>query len=138
TSSPACASGSAATPPTAPRPMITTSVFGRSLGIVPTLVIDARARGPLAGEHRVVVGGLVRGRRPSTEPLVVRGHRNAHARIADEVPSGEVHIAAVVRVAERALNRVREHQAEEGGGAWREARAYVALEVAQHRVLIRG
>src|SRR5882672_6118380 len=48
TSRPARASGSAATPPTAPRPTMTTSVFLRSMAMVATFF----------REHRFVVGRL--------------------------------------------------------------------------------
>src|SRR5205085_12680502 len=53
TSRPARASGSAATPPTAPRPTMTTSVFLRSMAM------DAAFH----GEHRVLVGRPAHGLR---------------------------------------------------------------------------
>src|SRR5215468_9731644 len=51
TSAPARASGKAATPPTAPSPTMTTSVFLRSMAMVASL------RAALRGEHRLLIGG---------------------------------------------------------------------------------
>src|SRR6202043_1174202 len=62
TSRPACASGSAATPPAAPRPMITTSV---SLSLIAICHLQLGACSHISDtllvalEHRVVVGRLV-------------------------------------------------------------------------------
>ena len=65
-------------------------------------------------------------------------HRETNTWIADQIPSGEVRVAAVVRIAERALNRVREHEVEERGRVRRKARDRIAFDVAQKFVLIGG
>src|SRR5262249_55257224 len=68
--------------------------------------------------------------------LVGGGDHRAHARIADEIPADEVRVAAVVRIAERALMRVVEHKREERGGAAGEPGSGTGLDVDQHRILI--
>src|SRR5882757_7772164 len=80
TSRPARARGSAATPPTAPRPMITTSVFLRSVAMTAAF----------QREHRIVVGRRANGLRLGAHALVILTDRNADARIADQVPADEV------------------------------------------------
>src|SRR6516165_7207247 len=127
TSSPDCVSGRAATPPTAPRPTITTSVFFRS---VATAAAFHR-------EHFVVVRGLTDCRRPHFHPLLVFADRHADARIANQVPSHKIRIAAVVRVAEGALDRVRPDHFEEDRGVRLEAGGDVLFYVQQHSILIR-
>ena len=79
-------------------------------------------------EHRVVVGR-------STDRFCRRGHAliggrhvEADTRIANEIPANEVRVAAVCRIAERALYRVRAHE--------REKRRL--LERGEHRVLLGG
>src|SRR5213076_2481585 len=89
TSRPACVSGSTATPPAAPRPMITTSVFFRSAAI-----------GAALPEHREVVGGAMVRRDLRAHLLFRGGDRRSHAWIADQVPADESGVAAVVRIAE--------------------------------------
>src|SRR5215813_4885028 len=97
TSRPARASGSAATPPAAPSPMMTTSVFLRLMAMA----------APFDRERHVVIDRLAYGLRAHRHTLVVGAHRQADAGIADEIPADEVGVAAVIRIAERALNRVR-------------------------------
>src|SRR5262245_32766172 len=137
TSSPACASGSAATPPTAPSPMMTTSVFLSSVAIVSASVIERCARGPPPGEHPVVVGGHVSRCRPRVQLLLVAGDGQANAWIAHEIPSHEVRIAPVIGVAECPLNRVGENQVEECRGLW-ESRGGIAFDLSEDGVLIGG
>src|ERR1700694_215702 len=76
TSSPAGASGSAATPPTAPSPIMTTSVFLRSMAM----------SAPRHGEHRLVIGRLA-DRLRRRHALLVLADRHAQARISDQFPA---------------------------------------------------
>src|SRR5204862_15693 len=124
--SPACASGSAATPPAAPSPMMTTSV---SL----SLVVTGRLRERLV----VVRGAMIRFQLLVLERLLVGGgdHR-PHTRIADQIPADEIGVAAIVRIAEGALVRVAQHHREERRGAAGESGGGAGLDVDQHRVLI--
>src|SRR5688572_8545967 len=133
TSSPACASGRAATPPAAPRPTMTTSVRRRSTGMIVAVGSQSRARRLLLREHGEVVRRLMRRGRPCVEALIARRHGQADARVADEIPAYEIGVAAVVRVAERALNRVRQQEVEEDPRA-REARRRTRLELQQNGV----
>src|SRR6185436_8111238 len=123
TSRPACASGSAAMPPAAPRPMITTSV---SLSLVAIRLrpfpVQASARHVLRrrfGERVGVVRGFaIRLELALLELLLFGGaHHRANAWVGDEIPADEVRVAAVVRIAERALQGVVEHEREECGGS---------------------
>src|SRR5262245_15358807 len=149
TSRPACASGSAATPPAAPSPMMTTSMslsrVAMSHPCLPVRIEGAEVRRTaLAGARRrlgeriVVVRRLViRLQLTLLEPLLIDGgDHGAHAGITDEIPADEVRVAAVVRIAERALMRVAEHQREEGGGAAGESSRRTGLDVDEHRILI--
>src|SRR4029077_19802554 len=77
TSSPACVSGSAATPPTAPRPTITTSVFLRLVAM--TAALDR--------EHSIVVSRFPDGCRLNLHALLVIADRHANPGITDQVPS---------------------------------------------------
>src|SRR5438132_7214170 len=97
TSSPARASGRQATPPAAPRPMITTLVFFRVAGISDFAFV----------EHAVIVGGFAARLRLHIHALEIGGHRDAGAGITDQIPSDEVFIAAVKGIGERSLNRMR-------------------------------
>src|SRR5215475_9812604 len=106
TSRPARASGSAATPPTAPRPTMTTSVFLRLMAMA----------APFDRERHVVVGRLANRFRSRRHALVVGAHRQADAGIADEIPTYEVGVAAIIGIAERALNGVRADEIEECRG----------------------
>src|SRR3954468_22935035 len=89
-------------------------------------------RGP--GECLVVVSGLViRFQLASFELLLIGGrHHRANTGVADNIPADEVPVAAVVRVTECALMRVREDQREERGGAGREAGCRAALHIDQN------
>src|SRR5215831_15228912 len=69
TSRPARASGSAATPPTAPNPTMTTSVFLRLMAMA----------APFDRERHVVIGRLANRFRPCRHALVVGAHRKADA-----------------------------------------------------------
>src|SRR6267378_6897729 len=118
---PACASGSAATPPAAPTPTMTTSV---SLSLVAMVVSFSKARGapppPLAVFDEVVFVRrlVIRLQRLRLEAFLIRRrHHRADARIGDQIPADEVRVAAVVRIAERALMGVAEHHGEERSGA---------------------
>src|SRR6185295_1981980 len=111
TSMPACAIGSAATPPVAPRPMITTSVSLSRVAMDVLEIIMAPRRGLV--EHRVVVRRLVIGLERDAHLLLVGGDDRPHAGIAEEIPADEVVVAAVERIAERALDGVRAHEREE-------------------------
>src|SRR6266508_768025 len=77
TSRPACANGSAATPPTAPMPMMTTSVGFRLVAI----------HGLRFREHEVVVRRLVIPRCRRRHVLLGSCHIEAHARVANQIPS---------------------------------------------------
>ena len=57
--------------------------------------------------------------RALAEPLLVRRDREPDARVAYQVPADEPAVAAVVRIAERPLQRVVQHQVEERGGSRR-------------------
>src|SRR5215510_3522964 len=126
TSSPARASGSAATPPTAPMPTMTTSVFLRLMAMT----------APFDRERHVVIGRLANGLRSHRHALVVSAHRQADAGIADEIPTHEVGVAAIIGIAERALNGVRADEIEECRGVGRKAGGDVLLKVSEHRVLV--
>src|SRR5215831_1572952 len=80
TSRPARASGKAPTPPTAPSPTMTTSVFLRSMAMVASL------RAALTREHRFLVGGVAH-RLRRTHALLLRVDRHPQARIADQIPA---------------------------------------------------
>src|SRR5215467_7065388 len=126
TSSPAWASGRAATPPTAPSPTITTSVFLRFVAIAASFL----------REHLEVVRRPAIGRRLHAHALVVLGDRQTNPRVADQVPANEVCVTTIVRIAEHALDRMRPDQVEEGGRGWRKALGDVFLHIAQHGVLV--
>src|SRR5690349_3040033 len=98
TSMPACASGSAATPPAAPMPTMTTSVSFSLVGIAHLVIGVGAAADARLVEGLVVVGGaMVRLQLAGFErALIARGDHRAHARVADQVPAGEVRVAAVI------------------------------------------
>src|SRR5215471_5240012 len=93
TSSPARASGNAATPPTAPSSTMTTSVFLRSMAM-----IAARGAAALHGEHCIVIGRSA-DRRRRAQALLVFADGHPDARIADQVPANEIRVAAVIGIA---------------------------------------
>src|SRR5690349_1229136 len=128
TSKPAAASGSTATPPAPPKPTTTTSA--RS-----SLVAIALSRGRVLVELRVIVGGAERGLELGVHALLFGRHRQAQTRIADELPADEVLIAAVARIAERAFERVPEHELEERARRRREPGHAIAFEIADELVL---
>src|SRR5262245_51661751 len=109
---PARVSGSAATPPTAPMPTITTSVSGSLVGMAISMWMAADRRFVEALE---VVGGLVIWLQLSLLHglLVGSGDAGLSARVANQVPPDEVRVPAVVRIAERPLPRVIQHHREE-------------------------
>src|SRR5262245_13946528 len=84
-SRPSRASGSAATPPTAPRPMMTTSVFLRSMAMAATF----------HREHWIVVSGLPDQLCAHAHALLVLGDRQTDAGVADQIPADEIRVAAV-------------------------------------------
>src|SRR5262245_23237769 len=102
TSRPARASGSAATPPTAPRPTMTTSVFLRLMAMA----------APFDRERHIVIGRLANRLRPGRHALVIGADGEPDAGIANQIPADEIGVAAVVGIAERALNGVRAQQRE--------------------------
>src|SRR5262245_45300053 len=149
-SMPAWAIGSAATPPAAPRPMMTTSV---SLSRVAMSVVagtrgSAFARLALRRdtavviqrgafhEHRVVVGRLVIRLDGDAHPLLVGGDDRSDAGIADQVPANEIRVAAVERIAERALDGVRADKVEEARRTSRQPLGLAGLNLLQHGVLV--
>src|SRR6476646_10148815 len=80
TSRPARASGSAATPPTAPNPTMTTSVFLRSMAMAASL------GSAVHGEAGVGIGGGALGLGARLHALLVGGDRKPDAGIADQIP----------------------------------------------------
>src|SRR5882672_4833920 len=50
--------------------------------------------------------------------LFGRGHHGSDAGIADQIPADEIRVATVVRIPERALMRVRQHEPKEHRGAF--------------------
>src|SRR5262245_60810764 len=126
TSSPARASGSAATPPTAPRPTMTTSVFLRLMAMA----------APFDRERHIVIGRLANGLRPRRHALVLGADGKPDTGIADEIPANEIGVAAVIRIAERALDGVRAQEREEGGRVGREAGGDILLKVGEHCILV--
>src|SRR5262245_13052103 len=114
TCSPPCASGSTATPPAAPRPMTTMSVSGCLVAML-VLLVRVGARGRLVEAVEVVRGAMIRSQLVFLHLLLIgwRDH-GPHARIPEQIPAHEVHVAAVVRVAECTLPRMAPHHVEEG------------------------
>ena len=85
------------------------------------------------GEHRVVVRRLVIGRERDPDTLFGCSHHRADAGIADQIPADEIGVAAVKRIAERALNGVGADKSEKPR---RQAVRLAGLDVHQDRVLI--
>src|SRR5690606_9170141 len=112
TLSPALTSGSTATPPTAPSPITTTSVLGSSVARIAAL----RNRGRIyriLGVGRHVISRLPAGSQsPALTDFFRRGD-DAHTRVANQIPAHKVPVAAVVGVAEGAINRVIAYHVEE-------------------------
>src|SRR4051794_27638859 len=130
TSRPARASGSAATPPTAPSPTMTTSVFLRSMAMAASLGSAVHR------EAGVGVSGGALGLGARLHALLVGGDSKPDAGIADQVPADEIGVAAVIGIAERALDGVGAHEREERGGVGGEAGGDVLLHVGEHGILI--
>src|SRR5262249_49359964 len=126
TSRPARASGSAATPPTAPRPTMTTSVFLRLMAMA----------APFDRERYVVIGRLANGLGLDRHALVVRPDGGPDSGIANEIPADEIGVAAVIGIAERALDGVGTQEIEERGRIGREAGGDVLLQVREHGILV--
>ena len=90
-----------------------------------------------SAKHGVVVGRHVELARTPVEALLVRRHRQPDAGIAHQVPADEVAVAAVEGIAEGALERVVQHQVEEGGSPGRAERGHrVPFEGREQLVLI--
>src|SRR5262249_8240969 len=106
---PAWAIGSTATPPTAPRPTTTPSVSFNLVRMGPVSMLLEAGGG--FGEHLAIVGGsMIRLQLLTLQHLLVSGrHRCANSWIPNQVPADEVRVAAVVRIAERSLDRVSPH-----------------------------
>jgi hypothetical protein len=68
--------------------------------------------------------------------LIVRRGSEAHTGIADQIPADEAIVAAVERIAEGALNRVREQEVEECRRPARKTGRRVSLHVGEHGVLV--
>src|SRR5207244_8232738 len=129
-SSRACAGGSGAAPATAPRPTMTTSVFFRSTAMAHSSPVR------YLQEHVVVIcrplGRLLLG----AHALLIRPHGEPDTGVADQIPTDEVRISAVIGIAECTLDGVRSEQVEERRRVWREARGGVFFHVAQDAVLV--
>src|SRR4029450_12303405 len=133
-SSPAWTRGSAATPPTAPRPTMTTSV---SFSLVAMLHLDVFGidGGRCLREHLVVVRAFVVAPEVGAEPLLVRTDARPDTRVANQIPANEVGVASVIRVAEGSLNRVRADHVEKGR-AFRKPVRSACFELTQKVVLV--
>src|SRR5262249_18072401 len=107
TSRPACASGSTATPPPAPSPMTTTSGALSLVAMfhVSGMLFEKRCR--LVEAFEVVGRLVIRLELAGFERFLIgRRHHRPHARVAEQIPSDEIRVTTVVRVAEGALPRV--------------------------------
>src|SRR5262249_62208607 len=118
--------GSRAPPRPAPTPPMTTSVFLRSMAMAASLHSEGCIR----------VGGLAHGFCPHVHALLVGGDYQAQAGVTDQIPADEIGIAAVVGIAERALDGVGAHEVEERRGVRRKTGGDVLLHVGEHRVLV--
>src|SRR5690349_9955814 len=115
TLSPAFASGRTATPPAAPRPITTTSAGLRLMAIV---LAPRRSAIRLGGD---------------AHPLVFRSHGQARARILDQVPTGKILVAAVMRISKHSF----QHQpprAIEKSAQNRKIRRLAFFDLADHQV----
>src|SRR5262245_65796466 len=122
-------------PPEAPRPMITTSVGRCLVAMMSDEPRETSAR-RWRREHAEVVGGDTHGRQFGVELLLAGGDGEPQTWVPQQVPSDEVRVAAVVRIAEHALPGMRTEHIEERRGAWREARRLARLHLREHGVLI--
>src|SRR5262245_15503149 len=135
TFSPARANGSAATPPAAPMPTITTSVPGRLVAMVASIVV-VRAHRRFVEPLEVVCGLAIGFELPALHRLLIcGGHHGADAGILQEIPPNEVGVAAVERIAKRALARVIEDHGKELCGT-RASAGRAGFDVFQNEILI--
>src|SRR5262245_15254918 len=95
---------------------MTTSVFLRSVAMVASLLARARH-----GKRGVGVRRLPDRLGPLTHALLLGGDGEAQPGIADQVPAHEVGVAAVIGIAERALDGMRAHEREERSGVDRKS-----------------
>src|SRR5262245_24620921 len=102
TSTPANASGNAATPPAAPMPTFTTSVPFNLVAMV-RLVLESVVVCGFADKLELICFERL---------LVLRRDRGAHARITEQIPTDKILVPAVVRIAEHALPGMVQHHAE--------------------------
>src|SRR5688572_17034080 len=133
TSRPAAARGSAATPPPAPSPTMTTSACLSRLA----MSASSRLVLLLEAEQRKVGRRLVSRPHDCVERLLLRLEVQLDAGEAEQVPADELLVAAVERVAERPLERVLADGLEERRRARHEARRQVPLERGEDGVSIR-
>src|SRR5215212_4960110 len=106
--------------------MMTTSVFFRSAAI-----------GTAFPEHREVVHGSMVRCHLRVHLLLACGYRGTHARVANQIPSDEVRVTTVIRVAERPLDDVAAHRGKEDrGGRWKSG-CGAALHVGEQSILVR-
>src|SRR5258708_23756564 len=123
---PALPSSAARIPPAAPAPTMTTSVFSVAMAWTSALRLGLQAG---HGEPRECRLALHVGRREG----------RLRSREADEAPAREVLVAAIDRVGEHALDRVRAQRVEEGLLARPgEARGLARFKRRDHLVLLRG
>src|ERR1700674_2912764 len=87
--------GSTATPPAAPSPITATSTGFRLVAMIASI-------------ERLPVG-----RGGSLHTLVFETHRHLRAGITDEIPAGEILVAAIGGIAEHAFEREAPHAVEE-------------------------
>ncbi len=99
----------------------------------PPLVLALAGTRSGLGEHRVVVRRLVIRRERDADALFVLRDDRANAGIADQIPADEIRVAAVKRIAERALNGVGADKSEKPR---RQAVGLAGLDVLQDRVLV--
>src|SRR5688572_3112214 len=132
TSRPAEARGSAATPPPAPSPTMTTSACLSRLA----MSASSRLVLLLEAEEREVRRGLVRRPHDRVERLLLWLEVQPDAGEAEQVPADEVVVPSVERVAERPLERVLANGLEERRRARHEARHLVPLERGQDGISI--
>src|SRR5690242_13927439 len=118
---PALASSAARIPPAAPAPTMTTSVFSVAMALAPRLGLQAGHRQPGEGFPALHVG---------------LGESRLRTGETNELPAGEVLVAAIDRVGEHAFDRVGAHRIEKRlRGRPGEARDLVLLHGSDHSIL---
>src|SRR5882757_6526127 len=100
---PALPSSAASTPPAAPMPTMTTSVFSVAIGSGPPLGLGLC----LQADHGRTREGLL-------ALHIRRREQRLRARKADQPPAGEILVAAIDWVREHAFHRVGAQRVEEG------------------------